>query len=136
MDPSQIMIDSLPMQNQEWMNPCTLGYDMSSLIDSFSSNYCMCDLLEDYYNSQAIYSSLLDLTCMLGRENSIQKAKNNLSTLKIPKASYRNISDEQLTPSTFGDSPTWVNKLETTFSACSKDTLRQAQTASSAFVGL
>ena len=106
MDSCAMMVDSFPMQPQEWMNPCTLGYEVNSFIDSLSSKYCMCSLFEDYYNSQAIYSSLLDLTCMLGKESSMQKAKNNLSTLKIPKASYKSTSDEQLTPSTFGDSPT------------------------------
>jgi hypothetical protein len=90
MDSQQMMIDSFPTQTQEWMNPCALSYDLNSFIDSISSKYCMCNFFEEYYNNQAIYSSLLDLTCMLGKESTMQKAKNNLSTLKIPKASYKN----------------------------------------------
>lgn len=112
-----------------------LGYDYSGLLATLSSKYCMCELFEGYYDYQSTYPGLVDLTCMLDKESNMQKVKNNLSTLQIPKASYATNSEEQQSPSTFEASPSLRDKPEGSFTQYYKQPLAQAQVACNTFIG-
>jgi hypothetical protein len=125
-------------QHFDIINYNTLNYDYTNLLDSLSAQYCLCDLVDPMFNSQPAYSSLVDLTCMLGEDKTpMQSAQINLSTLKIPKASYKSsITDDMPTPHTLSESPVTQMKYENSFSQCSKETAAQLQILGSAFVGV
>jgi hypothetical protein len=65
---------------------------------------------------------------MLGQtQSNIEKARNSLSTLQIPKGSSIKGSDELLTPSTFTGSPSLKNPGEANMVKDKNDTFSQAQ---------
>jgi hypothetical protein len=92
---------------QDMINSLVMGFDYSSLLNTLSSKYCMCEVFERYFNNQPSNSSFQDLTNMLGHEQStIDKVRNKLSTLQIPPKGSHNGSVNQISPSTApGDSP-------------------------------
>ena len=103
------------------------GYNYDSILSTLSSKYCMWDVSDGYVDYSLLYSNLLEISSLIPESSHMQQARSNLSTLKIPKASYGRSSEEQLTPSTFDASPTLENIRKENFSACSNDLAAQAQ---------
>lgn len=110
---------------EEVMNNMIMGCDYSGLLATLSSKYCMCDMFEGYFDYQPLYSSLFDISSMLAPVSNIEKARSNLSTLSIPKASGAANSEEVLTPTTFENSPTVKNLGDSTFNQYMKEMASQ-----------
>jgi hypothetical protein len=120
-------VDSYGTYTDDMLSQMMLGYDYTSLLVTLSSRYCMCDLFEGYLDYQPLYSGLFDLSSMMEPVSHMEKARNNLSTLKIPKASHGMSCEEQLTPTTLEGSPTLAIPGDATFTQCSKNTVNPYQ---------
>jgi hypothetical protein len=95
---------------QDMINSLIMGFDYSSLLNTLSSKYCMCEVFERYFSHQPSNSSLLDLTNMIAQEQStIEKVRNKLSTLRIPPKESNNGSANQISPSTVPDNSPFLN---------------------------
>ena len=97
-----------------------LGFDYSSLISTLASKYCMWDILDEYVDYSLLYSNLLNISSLITETSHLQQARNNLSTLKIPKPCHYKSKDEQLTPSTIESSPTLYNPEKESFKSCAE----------------
>lgn len=130
-----IMGEYTEFETQDLMNSFMLGYDYSGLLATLSSKYCMCELFGGYVDYQPASAGLVDLTRMLDQDSGMQRARNNLSTLKIPKASYATNSDEQLTPTTFEASPSLKTREEGSFREYSKEAFNLQVPLSTPYLG-
>jgi hypothetical protein len=122
---------------QDMINSLIMGFDYSSLLNTLSSKYCMCEVFERYFSHQPSNSSFLDLTNMLAQEQSnIDKVRNKLSTLRIPTIESNNVSVNQISPSTVPDNSPFLNP-EIGFTNNLRDSLTQYQMiCSNAFANL
>lgn len=120
------------------INSLVMGFDYSSLLNTLSSKYCMCDVIEEYSVCHPLNPGLFDLTSMLGQEQSIiEKARNKLSTLQIPNMGSKRGSEDQTSPSTVPEFSPMLQKSETGFINNFRDSLAQSQMiCSSAFAHL
>jgi hypothetical protein len=113
---------------QDMINSLVMGFDYSSLLNTLSSKYCMCDVFEEYSGYQPINYGLFDLTSMLGQEQSIiKKARNRLSTLQIPNMESKRGSEDQTSPSTVPEFSPMLQKSETSLINNFRDSLTQSQ---------
>lgn len=101
----------LDQATQEMFNSLLYGYDYTtSLLMTLSSKYCLCEMFagcQETYPTGFYDSSFSQVE----QQSVMERAKQGLSTLEIPKGSFCRPED-QLTPTTMLGSPNTLNMLD------------------------
>lgn len=62
-------------------------YEYSNLLTTLSTKYCLCEFLDGFVDYSSLYTNFCEVSSLLCDVPHMRQARNNLSTLIIPKPS-------------------------------------------------